>query len=64
MLCNVVIIFHRCRVHTPTIHASSHVDHQKRAACFSVSVQAWGSVPKVMLLCLKALQVARATCML
>ena len=37
-----------CRVHTPMIHAASHVNHEKQVAWFSFSVHACGSVPMVI----------------
>ena len=42
--------FFRRWAHAPTIHAASHVDHEKRVACFFfISMLARGSVPIVML---------------
>jgi len=41
-------VVQRCHhhwTHTPTIHAASHIDHQKRVAWFSISMHACGSVP-------------------
>ena len=51
---------HRCgrREHTLTIHAASHVYHEKRDAWFSM--HAFVSVPMAMVLCLVAFQAARA----
>ena len=43
----------------PAIHATSYVDHEKRVAWFSISMQERGSVP-IMVLRLAALRVARA----
>ena len=37
-----------CSVHTPVIHAASHVDHEKRVAWLSISMHACGSIPIVM----------------
>lgn len=33
-----------CRVHTPTIHAASHVDHKKRVEWFPISMHSCGSI--------------------
>jgi len=38
------VVFVVGRTH-PTIHATSHVDHVKRGAWFSVSMHVYGSVP-------------------
>ena len=41
----------RCRwAHAPAIHAISHVDHEKRVACVSISMHACGPVAIVMVL--------------
>ena len=54
-----VVLCHRRRwAHAPTIHAASHVDHEKRVACVSISMHACGSVPIVMVLPLAAFEAA------
>ena len=51
MLCDV-FVFHG--VHVPAIHGTSHVDHGKRVAWFSISLHACGTLPIVMVFCLVA----------
>jgi len=49
-----IVIFHCHRAHVPAIHSVSHVDHEKRVTCFSISMHACGCVPIVMVLHLAA----------
>jgi len=50
--CHVSQVCHfRHRAHMPMIHATSHADHEKRVAWFSISMHACGSLPIVMVLC-------------
>ena len=49
MLRDVVIFRHRW-ARAPVIHATNHVDHEKRVAWFSIPMHTSGSVPIVMML--------------
>jgi len=54
MLRDVVVVF-RGRAHAPTIHAASHVDHEKKSCMvFFIFIHAIGYVPIVMVLRLAA----------
>ena len=47
MLSEIVFHCRRRRANAPTINATSHVNHVKRGAWFSISINASGSVPIV-----------------
>jgi len=64
MLCDVVRRRRRRRrrrwAHAPVIHAASHLYHEKRVACVSISMHACDPVPTVMGLRLAALRAVGA----